>query len=255
MKMIKSLVVSSVLLSSVSFAGEKIVGGEPVTDRNDAPYIVSLSGSCGGSIINDSWVLTAAHCAGYFREVKGGVLNLKEQGITVGVKRVIKHPEYNRSTFSNDFALVELNQKLDLASSGLKAVKLADAEFESNGHQAPGTDATVYGYGNLGQNQYNWTEGLYKVIVPIVSHEEANRPEAYDGEVDETMLPAGYASGGKDSCQGDSGGPMVVFDHQNEPVQVGVVSWGEGCAKPNKYGVYSKVSNAHEWIQETISSK
>lgn len=250
----KSLI-SSVLFSSFlmanAFAGEKIVGGEKVTGLQEAPYMVSLSGVCGGSIISSTWVLTAAHCAGYFSEAKGGILNLKDTGIKYKVKRVVKHPEYNRNTYRNDFALVELTERIDFAKTGLRAVKIATPRFAEAGNQAPGVDATVYGFGDIAENRDNTTKDLNKVIVPIVSHEEANSKQSYDGAIDETMIPAGYAGGGKDSCQGDSGGPLVVFDGRNDAVQIGVVSWGEGCAGANKYGVYSNVSSANAWIKQT----
>lgn len=254
-KSVLNAFVLSSLFSLSAFAGDKIVGGVKVTDHKEAPYMVSLSGSCGGSIIGAKWVLTAAHCAGYFRGVKGGVINLYEPGIELKMKRVIKHPEYNRLTFSHDFALVELAEKIDFKKTGLKAVKIADMKFAQDGHQAPGMDATVYGFGDIEENRDNTTNDLNKVVVPIVSHEVANSAESYAGAVDETMIPAGYAAGGKDSCQGDSGGPMVVFDQRNDPVQIGVVSWGEGCAGADKYGIYSNVSSAYEWIQGYVSAQ
>ena len=93
---------------------------------------------------------------------------------------------------------------------------------------------------------------LQKVNVPLVSKAACNDKAAYGGDITDTMLCAGYKSGGKDSCQGDSGGPLVVTDANGETVLAGVVSWGEGCARANKYGIYSKVSSAISWIADKM---
>lgn len=235
----------------------RIVGGELVKDITEAPYMVSFSG-CGGSIISTKWLLTAAHCADYIRSGKAGVLDLNQQGIALKVKRVVVHPEYNARTTSNDFALVELSEELDFGKTGLSAVRLAapvPAKRVRSGIETPGTEAIVYGFGKLGEWQNNNLKLLYKVAVPIVSHEAANASDSYNGKIDQTMLPAGYKEGLKDSCQGDSGGPLVVIEADGQPTQVGVVSWGKGCARPNYYGVYARVSSGFEWIKSVVGAR
>lgn len=250
-----STLILSMLISVPLHAKDKIVGGQRVTQLKEVQFMVSLSGACGGSIINNKWILTAAHCVGYFKIARGGILNLRETGHSYKIKRVIKHPQYNNSTLSYDFALAELENTIDFIKTGLRPIKLADPEFAESGQQDPGLDSTVYGFGDLAFGESNNKKDLNKVVLPIISREEANRKESYDGEIDETMIPAGYASGGKDSCQGDSGGPLVVFNEKNEPVQIGVVSWGDGCAEANKYGIYSNVSVAYPWINQTITAR
>ncbi len=225
------------------FASEKIVGGVEAT-KGEFPFIVSLRSSwgshfCGGSLIKKNWVLTAAHCVdgGY---LKGITIGLHNQADTVGIEKftpvqVIKHPGWNSNTMENDFALVKLS-----GDSKFAPIALNSAEITSK------VDFVTAGWGTTSEGG-SLAKNLMKVTVPFVDHETCLK--AYP-DVTESMICAGYPQGGKDSCQGDSGGPLVVGTGSNMKL-AGVVSWGEGCARPNKYGVYAKVNYALKWINET----
>ena len=90
---------------------------------------------------------------------------------------------------------------------------------------------------------------LQEVSVPIVSDQLCR--EAYPGEITQNMFCAGFKQGGKDSCQGDSGGPLIISDGNGGWIQAGVVSWGNGCASPDFYGVYARVANYIDWLDQT----
>ena len=109
-------------------------------------------------------------------------------------------------------------------------------------------DLTVIGFGATSEGG-NGSDKLLKVVVPVVPHQTCT--QQYDGLKKDIHLCAGFSQGGKDSCQGDSGGPIVEY-RGTIPVQVGVVSFGNGCAQPNASGVYARVSGAYDWIQQTV---
>ena len=108
----------------------------------------------------------------------------------------------------------------------------------------------VSGWGRLSSGGTS-PDILQEVTVPVVSNATCNSASSYNGSINDTMICAGYQQGGKDSCQGDSGGPMVAA-YQNEIYSIGVVSWGHGCAAPNKYGVYARTSKFVDWINSKI---
>lgn len=259
--MIKSIWMTLILVSTMSASAApvflpKIVGGQNAT-QGEFPYIVSLRSKsyghfCGGSLIAPNWVLTAAHCTkgGTIDEVWIGMLNQKD---TAGVEKmkaikVTAHEKYNSQTMDSDFALIQLSQ-----NSSYKPVALNETEIlVSEDTAAAPIFATTAGWGALKESDYGLPDMLQKVTVPLVSKTACNDKTAYNGDITDTMLCAGLKAGGKDSCQGDSGGPLVMSNASGDTVLAGVVSWGEGCARANKYGIYSKVSAGATWIKANM---
>lgn len=239
-----------------------IIGGHPVNPAvTDTSYIVHFADECAGSIINERWILSAGHCADVFSsELSAGSVNLLDQDrIKLKVKRFILHPQFESHEWGsrNDFALVELATPIDFKKTKLSAIALSTPEFQKNGGVDEGVKVTVMGWGITSYNDDDIptpSKVLLSVTIPLVGLERANSEDSYEGRIDSTMLAAGYDKGGKDSCGGDSGGPLIVHDPKiNRDILAGVVSFGEGCGLPYKYGIYANVASAYKWITETIS--
>lgn len=235
----------------------KIVGGQPSTP-GEFPFIVSLqdvsSGHfCGGSLVRKDWVLTAAHCvtwgisASDLRVVSGLYKQSDLSNAEVfSVKNILVHPQYDKGLSDYDFALIRLT-----GNSKSSPIILNTTEIPIPDNEAQAPLATTAGWG-VQKEAGDIADTLMKVDVPLVDSKRCLN--AYPGSITDRMICAGFDKGGKDSCQGDSGGPLLVRDDAGQMELIGIVSWGEGCARPAKYGVYSKVNAVNKWIVDQINT-
>jgi uncharacterized repeat protein (TIGR01451 family) len=236
----------------------QIVGGQNA-DVGEWPWQIGITdnfwnGFCGGSIISERWILTAAHCvvssgtvsATSTVRVIAGIHTISAGGgQIVLVDSIVVPSAYSGTTRDTDYALLHLASSITFNSN---VAKIALATSGDASLFAPGAIATVTGWGTLSSGG-SAPDILQEVEVPILSNTDCATKLI---GITANMLCAGFDEGGKDSCQGDSGGPLVVPDGKGGWIQVGVVSWGDGCADPNLPGVYTRVSQFTSDIQSTM---
>lgn len=231
----------------------RIVGGKPA-DPKDWPWMVALlqrvgnTQYCGGTLITDRHVLTAAHCLRPFSaseiKVRLGEYDFSSTAdnspTDFDVADIRMHERYNKDTQENDIAIVKMSRPTAF-SEFISPVCLPPAgrSFEGNLGYVTGW-GTIYFGGPVSQT-------LQEVIVPVWTQSECTA--AYPGRIQSGMMCAGNRQGGQDSCQGDSGGPFLVQILPSRRWYIaGVVSWGIECARADKPGVYTEVSKYVDWI-------
>jgi secreted trypsin-like serine protease len=217
-------------------AGPRIVGGERTSTR-DNPFAVYLTTSnggqfCGATLVTARKVVTAAHCVnkrgvGELRVVAGRDEENSSAGTVVEVEAKWVHPSFTSVTGGYDVAVLTLSGEVSYRSIPIAGG--GDTEL-----YRPGTRTTVLGWGYTSEDGPS-SEVLLKATIPVMSESECRASSSTFNPA--SHLCAGYPDGGVDACNGDSGGPQVAGGKL-----IGIVSYGTGCARPNKPGIYTKVA-------------
>jgi len=236
---------------------DRIVGGQDAP--SPIPWQVSIRESywhfCGATILDDSTLLSAAHCfhgeSASGKSIRAGSVDKGDGGQVVNIAQIIWNTEsgfeYNPQTLDNDFVILKLESALTFDENVQPACLPSSSDYlDVNSAEE---QCFTSGWGTLTQGGSS-PDTCQFVRVPAITNEACNND--YGGSITDSMICAGFPGvGGKDACQGDSGGPFVCNDG-GKAVVAGVVSWGNGCALPDYPGVYARTTFVLDWIKSQM---
>ncbi|XP_030828965.1 uncharacterized protein LOC593350 [Strongylocentrotus purpuratus] len=257
--------------SSVNAANGRVVGGT-TANHGSAPFMVRIREKrtdkvvdpwtfiCGATLLDQRWILTAAHCMFDKHEnlIRKENMDLffgdydskftEETEKSRQPAEMIVHEDFDKTNYDNDIALIRIDPPLWEFTPYIRPICLAPGvlassimETDNNGR------VTGWGQESVGSSTSRF---MKEVELPIVDRQTCEDSiDEDEGEFTDNMFCAGYDSGKKDSCEGDSGGPFAFRHDDGRWYQLGIVSWGVGCAKVGEYGFYTSVSRYLHWLR------
>lgn len=233
----------------------RIVGGMP-TGINRYPWVARLvydgKFHCGASLINNDYVVTAAHCVRRLKRSKIRVI-LGDHDQTVindsesvmrAVSSIVRHRHFDVNSYNHDIALLKLRKPV-VFSKTVRPVCLPPEDLDP-----AGMTGIVVGWGRTSEGG-TLASVIQEVQVPILTLSQCRNSKYKPSRITANMLCAG--KGVQDSCQGDSGGPLLVNSGGDDKYElVGIVSWGVGCGRPGYPGVYTRVNRYTDWVKRNM---
>ncbi|XP_076305449.1 chymotrypsin A-like [Tachypleus tridentatus] len=215
---------------------------------------------CGASLLDEYWVLTAAHCVDNYQTTSPLKVRLGEYDVSTtnepllheefDVEKIVIYPQFDNASLTHDIALIRLvkpaKKKLNINTVCMPDRNFSDEELLSNNR------CFITGWGKRREDS-DHSLLLKEVNVPLWKHKDCERVLRKQFGPNFTLPNTAICAGteGRDACDGDGGGPLSC-EEKGHWYQIGIVSFGIGCGRPNMPGVYTRVGSYRNWIHEVV---